>query len=306
MISISGVMFLFGLTWLFAILTFSTPGLRETFQALFTVFNSFQGFFIFLFFCIFNKEAREYWKEVLSCGKYTSQFLHPSQTRYILSSGTGAKKNKKATASTGISSSSVGRSGYASETISKTTDHYESSTIFKQAAANHAEKIPLDYECPKRSTETLGPTTQTFKCANFGEPALKDGASISETTTVIIETSFNKEEVATNDPVKSDTISEPTSKDGVNTGEVEIMIIETPFGEAAITIQDDQKSSGIKSFGTSKPASKDKASLSEAAVVVIDTPFGKTAVATMDTQEPRDACKIKMVDGDEGGKKQEE
>ena len=64
MIRIGGVMSLFGLTWLFAILTaVSTPALREIFQILFTVFNSLQGAFIFLFFCVMNEEARKLWKE---------------------------------------------------------------------------------------------------------------------------------------------------------------------------------------------------------------------------------------------------
>ena len=64
MIRIGGVMSLFGLTWLFAILTVSSaPALRETFQILFTVFNSFQGAFVFVFFCVINKEARKSWKE---------------------------------------------------------------------------------------------------------------------------------------------------------------------------------------------------------------------------------------------------
>ena len=69
MFSIGGVMSLFGLTWLFAILTVSVPGLREIFQILFTIFNSFQGLFIFLFFCVLNKEARDSWRELFSCGE---------------------------------------------------------------------------------------------------------------------------------------------------------------------------------------------------------------------------------------------
>lgn len=60
--SIGGVMTLFGLTWLFAILTFSTTGLRETFQILFTIFNSFQGLFIFVFLCVMSSEIRDEWK----------------------------------------------------------------------------------------------------------------------------------------------------------------------------------------------------------------------------------------------------
>ena len=221
MISISGVMFLFGLTWLFAILTFSAPGLRETFQALFTVFNSFQGFFIFLFFCVFSKEAREYWKEVLSCGRYTSQFLHPSQTRNVSSSGAFTKKIKKATVSTGLSSSSAEKSGYASETISKVSNHYESNTIIKQVAASQVEKIPLDYESPKQCIATVEPTTQTFKSGDADDSINKStskgnepeangvttsndistscGGSVSEVPVVIVETAFSGEANA-NDP----------------------------------------------------------------------------------------------------------
>ena len=65
-IRLSGVMFLFGLTWLFAVLTVvSVRGLRETFQIFFTIFNSFQGAFIFLFFCVFNQEARDSWRNII-------------------------------------------------------------------------------------------------------------------------------------------------------------------------------------------------------------------------------------------------
>ena len=72
-------MSLFGLTWLFAILTFSVTGLREAFQILFTLFNSFQGFFIFLFFCAINKEARESWKEMFGSPRQ-SELLHSPYT----------------------------------------------------------------------------------------------------------------------------------------------------------------------------------------------------------------------------------
>lgn len=65
MIRISGVMALFGLTWLFAILTIvSVTGLQETFQILFTIFNSFQGCFIFIFLCVLDKKVRKSWKRI--------------------------------------------------------------------------------------------------------------------------------------------------------------------------------------------------------------------------------------------------
>ena len=61
-----GVTFLFGLAWAFGALTI----LSETsliFQILFAVFNSSQGFFLFLFFCVLNNEARKSWKHILCC-----------------------------------------------------------------------------------------------------------------------------------------------------------------------------------------------------------------------------------------------
>lgn len=72
-LSVCGIMFLFGLTWLFAALTINIDGnevLRITFQTFFVVTASFQGFFIFLFFCVLKKEARDSWREVLLCGKH--------------------------------------------------------------------------------------------------------------------------------------------------------------------------------------------------------------------------------------------
>ncbi len=81
LISTSGVLFPFGISWIFAALTITVPGIRLPAQFLFVIFNSLQGFFIFLFFCILSKEARESCKEVLSCGHYKSSFLNPSLRR---------------------------------------------------------------------------------------------------------------------------------------------------------------------------------------------------------------------------------
>ena len=89
MFSIGGVMALFGLTWLFAILTVSVPGLREIFQILFTIFNSFQGFFIFLFFCVLNKEARDSWREL---------FCQREQGKPRLLKGSSSGKHTSSTA----------------------------------------------------------------------------------------------------------------------------------------------------------------------------------------------------------------
>ena len=67
MISIIGVMTLFGLMWIFAAFTVREGSIA--FQFLFAIFNSLQGFFIFLFFCVFGNEGRKLWLKVLCCGR---------------------------------------------------------------------------------------------------------------------------------------------------------------------------------------------------------------------------------------------
>ena len=67
LISTFGIMVLFGLTWAFGALTISDASLA--FQFLFAIFNSLQGFFIFLFFCVLGKEARELWLQFLCRGR---------------------------------------------------------------------------------------------------------------------------------------------------------------------------------------------------------------------------------------------
>lgn len=65
--SLVGVMILFGLTWLFAAFTVTIDNneiVRTVFQVLFVICASFQGFFIFLFFCILDQKARNAWKGI--------------------------------------------------------------------------------------------------------------------------------------------------------------------------------------------------------------------------------------------------
>ena len=127
MISISGIMFLFGMTWFFAVLTFSSPGLREVGSTLFTVFSSLQGFFIFIFFCLASKEARESWREFLSCGKFRSSFLHPSLFKHDRSSGTTGTLTLKSDSSTMKSSSST----LSRKPASPTSPNNDSSILFR-------------------------------------------------------------------------------------------------------------------------------------------------------------------------------
>ncbi len=74
-VGISGVTFLFGITWLFGAFTITNASFA--FQFLFALFNTLQGFFVFLFFCVLNSDAHEVWKGVFTRGHYKPAGLHP-------------------------------------------------------------------------------------------------------------------------------------------------------------------------------------------------------------------------------------
>ena len=84
LVSIVGVSSLFGLTWLFGALTvtgLADPISSTVFQVFFVILNAFQGFFIFLFFCVFSGDARESWLKIFSSGckiHRPSESLHTS------------------------------------------------------------------------------------------------------------------------------------------------------------------------------------------------------------------------------------
>ncbi|CAL8399583.1 unnamed protein product [Boreogadus saida] len=64
---VAGVTVLLGLTWGFAF--FSWGPVNMAFMYLFTIFNTLQGFFIFLFHCMVKENVRRQWRTFLCCGK---------------------------------------------------------------------------------------------------------------------------------------------------------------------------------------------------------------------------------------------
>ncbi|KAK5858405.1 hypothetical protein PBY51_002548 [Eleginops maclovinus] len=65
--SVSGITILLGLTWGFAF--FAWGPLNLPFMYLFAIFNSFQGFFIFIFYCAIKENVRKQWRTFLCCGR---------------------------------------------------------------------------------------------------------------------------------------------------------------------------------------------------------------------------------------------
>ena len=81
LIPLTGIMFLFGLTWIFGVLTFnSEPRVSYTVQFLFAFFNAFQGFFIFLFFVVFSGESRDAWNAFFCQEKTTNSSTSNNKT----------------------------------------------------------------------------------------------------------------------------------------------------------------------------------------------------------------------------------
>ncbi|XP_073686813.1 adhesion G-protein coupled receptor G2 [Garra rufa] len=64
--SIAGLTFLLGLTWGFAFFAWGPVNLA--FMYLFAIFNSLQGFFIFIFHCALKENVRKQWRMYLCCG----------------------------------------------------------------------------------------------------------------------------------------------------------------------------------------------------------------------------------------------
>ena len=106
LISLIGVMTLFGLSWLFGALTVREASVA--FQFLFAIFNSFQGFFIFLFFCVLGSEARELWIQLICRGRKIPGISGPSTAGKVTSRGPYGTGTGISTVSTAVSSTSTG------------------------------------------------------------------------------------------------------------------------------------------------------------------------------------------------------
>ncbi|KAM9788959.1 adhesion G-protein coupled receptor G2 [Neosynchiropus ocellatus] len=65
--SVTGITVLLGLTWGFAF--FAWEPVNLPFMYLFAIFNSLQGFFIFVFHCLVKESVRRQWRTYLCCGK---------------------------------------------------------------------------------------------------------------------------------------------------------------------------------------------------------------------------------------------
>ena len=132
MCNIAGVMSLFGLAWVFGALTVVTRSFA--FQVLFAIFNSLQGFMLFVFYCVISKESRELWTQLLC-----------SRKKPFSSSGIPSKAGKILKQSVGTSS----RSTFSTALRSRTGSLLPSSSVpVSESEASHSivETNPVAHE----------------------------------------------------------------------------------------------------------------------------------------------------------------
>ncbi|XP_003791929.1 adhesion G-protein coupled receptor G2 isoform X2 [Otolemur garnettii] len=109
--SIAGLTFLLGITWGFAF--FAWGPVNVTFMYLFAIFNTLQGFFIFIFYCVAKENVRKQWRRYLCCGKL--RLAENSDWSKTATNGL-----KKQTVNQGVSSSSNSLQSNSNSTNSAT------------------------------------------------------------------------------------------------------------------------------------------------------------------------------------------
>ena len=89
-ISITWLIILFGLGWIFGVLTIQEAS--TAFKYLFVIFNGFQGLYFFVFTCLLQKEARHFWVKILTCGLNKKKKPTSSKKKEVNSAGKYAKE----------------------------------------------------------------------------------------------------------------------------------------------------------------------------------------------------------------------
>ncbi|XP_023203564.1 adhesion G-protein coupled receptor G6 isoform X7 [Xiphophorus maculatus] len=135
--SVVSLTFLLGMTWGFAL--FAWGPVYLTFTYLFTIFNSLQGLFIFIFHCALKENVQKQWRRYLCCGPYRlSENSDWSKT---------ATNNTKKVSSDNLAKS-VSSSSFGSSTINWTSKAKATLTPFSKRNRN-TDKCFANQTSPK-------------------------------------------------------------------------------------------------------------------------------------------------------------
>ncbi|XP_072906539.1 adhesion G-protein coupled receptor G6 isoform X3 [Hemitrygon akajei] len=120
--SVTSLTFLLGMTWGFAFFAWGPVNL--TFMYLFAIFNSLQGFFIFVFHCAMKENVQKQWRRYLCCGR----FRLPENSEWSRTITNNTKKVSSDNLGKSLSSSSIG-----SSSTSWASKFKSGSSIFKSS-----------------------------------------------------------------------------------------------------------------------------------------------------------------------------
>jgi hypothetical protein len=159
-ISVFSVMVMFGLSWLFGALSIDEGALF--FQWPFIILNTLQGFFLFIFFCVIGKDAREEWLNLLSCYRRK-------------------KKQKQSTASHSRSSQ-VPKS--TSTKYSDLTTRYAQSYTIRRSVGLLPEPSQLDSDSKAPLDQEMSDIDNLKSIAEEEDLVIANGSAVIEETKV--------------------------------------------------------------------------------------------------------------------------
>lgn len=147
MLSFIGIMFLFGLSWLFAIFTFDAGNDEASFaaQMMFTLLNVFQGFFVFIFFVVLNSDCRDAWKNLLTPWNKSKSL----KSKFDL---TSSKEDSSSTSANVYSKTSTLMANLRKH--EGVISQANVTTSFDNETCNKSP-VPADYEVPCSTTSPL-------------------------------------------------------------------------------------------------------------------------------------------------------
>ncbi|XP_034018057.1 adhesion G-protein coupled receptor G6 [Thalassophryne amazonica] len=115
--SVVSLTFLLGMTWGFALFAWGPVNLP--FMYLFTIFNSLQGFFIFIFHCALKENVQKQWRRYLCCGRLRLA----DHSDWSKTATNNTKKVGSDNLAKSLSSSSLGSSAASGTSRAKVTLH---------------------------------------------------------------------------------------------------------------------------------------------------------------------------------------
>ena len=179
LLSSVGIICLFGLTWLFAVFTFTTHNSNVSFalQFVFSFFNAFQGFGIFVFFVVLSSDAREEWRGLLCKCLVKEESLSKYEPQSSSTKSTNVKSSKPyhSTLHAGKNGDNLEAAFALSKQFSQGMIHVNSVAFEEEKEDNLPdilelrEKVLAEREMEKSSVNIPPPIIDEMKTTNENE-----------------------------------------------------------------------------------------------------------------------------------------